>query len=138
MVLNICLVLMDKKVEPGRKKVWTIDFSNSLLKPKDIFCVSWRNITINFLSQKDFTHLSESGLPGWGFDHPTRSWGYEGLGPLHNFNAWFFYFTGNSISNIKHWKFICHANYILIIFYYLVSLSFKNGVIYFSRNPRIL
>ena len=81
MVLNIGLILMYKKEKPVRERGLINWFGKQFIGRKK--CFVHANRTINYLSYKDYVHLSESGSPGWVFDRITRSGGVGGLAPLN-------------------------------------------------------
>ena len=94
-------------------------------------CVGQGNRTINSLSHKDFIHLSETGLPGWGFYHFTRSGDDRGLGPLHLLTT-VFHMEAYLISNIKHcyYIYIFHYNLLSVLLFSFIFL--KKALFYFS------
>ena len=58
-----------QKVDPRRKMFERLFWETVYWNTKKNIYISRGNITINYLSHKDFVQLSEAGYPGLGFDH---------------------------------------------------------------------
>ena len=66
MVLNICLILTHRKVEPVRDKGLINLVGKTSLEAEEKIIRG--NRKIKYLSPKYFIHYIEAGSPGWVFD----------------------------------------------------------------------